>query len=382
MRAKLEAVEQAKHEPIAVIGMGCRFPGGASSPEAFWQLLHQGVDAISEVPADRWDIEALYDPDPTVPGKMNSRWGGFIEQVDQFDPYFFGISPREAARMDPQQRLLLEVAWEALEEAGQTIESLAGSQTGVFVGIHSHSCDYTWFQFAAPTEMDVYTGTGTAHNVVAGRLSYLFDLRGPSVAVDTACSSSLVAVHMAVQSLRSGECRMALAAGVNLMLSPLFTVAATRMQMLAPDGRCKTFDAKADGFVRGEGCGVVVLKRLSEALADGDPILALVRGSATNQDGRTNGLTAPNSLSQATVIRQALANAKVRPEQISYVEAHGTGTPLGDPIEVEALAAVLGAAAPDRQPCALGSAKANIGHLEGAAGVAGLIKAVLSLQHQ
>lgn len=381
MRTKLEAVERVQTEPIAVIGMGCRFPG-ADSPAAFWELLKNGVDAISEVPADRWDIEALYDPDPNVPGKMSTRWGGFVTQVDQFDPYFFGISPREAERMDPQQRLLLEVAWEALENAGQTLEGLAGSQTGVFVGAHSHSSDYTWLQFAAPAEMDVYTGTGTAHNVLSGRLSYLFDLQGPNVTVDTACSSSLVAVHLAVQSLRQKECRAALAAGVNLMLSPLFTIAASRMQMLAPDGRCKTFDARADGFVRSEGCGVVVLKRLTDALADGDPILALIRGSAINQDGRTNGLTAPNGLSQQAVIRHALENAKVEPDQITYVEAHGTGTPLGDPIEVEALATVLGQSDQDRLPCALGSAKANIGHLEGAAGVAGLIKAVLSLQHQ
>lgn len=381
MRARLEAVEQARTEPIAVIGMGCRFPG-ADSPAAFWELLANGIDAISEVPADRWDIDSLYDPDPTTPGKMSTRNGGFVSQVDQFDPYFFGISPREAARMDPQQRLLLEVAWEALEQAGQTLEGLAGSQTGVFVGVHSHSSDYTWLQFADPLDMDIYTGTGTAHNVIAGRLAYLFDLQGPSVAVDTACSSSLVAVHLALQSLRQGECRLALAGGVNLMLSPLFMVAASRMQMLAPDGRCKTFDAQGDGFARGEGCGVVVLKRLADALADGDPILALIRGSAINQDGKTNGLTAPNGLAQQMAIRQALANAGVNPAQITYVEAHGTGTPLGDPIEVEALAAALGPAGPGRPAVALGSAKANIGHLEGAAGVAGLIKTVLSLQHQ
>ena len=382
MRAKLDAVEQARTEPIAVIGMACRFPGGANTLEAFWELLRNGGDGISEVPADRWDVDALYDPDPTAPGKMSTRWGGFLDQVDQFDPHFFGISPREAMRMDPQQRLLLEVAWEALEHAGQTMEGLAGSSTGVFVGIHSHSADYTWLQFAAPTDMDVYTGTGTAHNVVAGRLSYVLDLQGPSIAMDTACSSSLVAVHQACQSLRVGDCRAALAAGVNLILSPLFTIAATRMQMLAPDGHCKTFDAQADGFVRSEGCGAVVLKRLSDALADGDRILALIRGSAVNQDGRTNGLTAPNGLSQQAVIRQALENAGVDPAQITYVETHGTGTPLGDPIEVEALTAAFGQSGAGRPPCMLGSAKANIGHPEGAAGIAGLIKTVLSLQHQ
>ena len=369
-------------EPIAIIGMGCRFPGGANTPEAFWQLLQHGVDAIREVPAERWDVDALYDLDPTTPGKMNTRWGGFLEQVDQFDASFFGISPREATRMDPQQRLLLEVAWEALEDAGQMTERLAGSQTGVFVGIHSHSSDYCWLQFTDPADVDLYTGTGTAHNVITGRLSYLFDLRGPSVAVDTACSSSLVAVHLACQSLRTGECRMALAGGVNLMLSPLFTIAASRMNMMAPDGRCKTFDARADGFVRGEGCGIVVFKRLTDAMADGDNILAVVRGSAMNQDGHTNGLTAPNGLAQQAVIRQALDNAGVSPSQITYVEAHGTGTALGDPIEVEALANVVGQPRPSGPPCVLGSVKTNIGHLEGAAGIAGLIKVVLALQHE
>ncbi|MGQ4806993.1 hypothetical protein NKDENANG_00331 [Candidatus Entotheonellaceae bacterium PAL068K] len=381
MRARLDAVERARTEPIAIIGMGCRFPGGANTPERFWQLLMHRGDAISEVPAERWDVEALYSPDPAAPGKMTSRWGGFVEQVDQFDANFFGIAPREAARMDPQQRLLLEVAWEALEDAGQVIERLAGSSTGVFVGIHSHSNDYCWFQFTDPASIETYTGTGTAHNVMTGRLSYLFDLQGPSVAVDTACSSSLVAVHLAGQSLRTGECRMALAGGVNLMLSPLFSIATSRMNMLAPDGRCKAFDADANGIVRGEGCGVVVLKRLSEALADGDTILAVIRGSAINQDGHTNGLTAPNGLSQQAVIRQALDNAKVAPSEITYVETHGTGTALGDPIEVEALDAVLGRPGPDGPPCVLGAVKSNIGHLEGAAGIAGLIKTVLALQH-
>jgi myxalamid-type polyketide synthase MxaE and MxaD len=382
LRARLESVERARTEPVAIVGMGCRFPGGADSPEAFWQLLKNGVDAITEVPADRWDVDALYDPDPMAAGKMTTRWGGFVSDVDKFDPYFFGISPREAARMDPQQRLLLEVAWEALEDAGQTKEGLAGSRAGVFVGVHSHSFDYCLLQFADPAGMDAYTGTGTAHNVVSGRLSYLFDLQGPNVAVDTACSSSLVAVHLAVQSLRTGECNLALAGGVNLILSPEFTIAASRMHMLSPDGRCKAFDAGADGFVRGEGCGVVVLKRLSDAIADGDDVLAVIRGTATNQDGHTNGLTAPNGLSQQAVIRRALENAGVAASQISYVEAHGTGTPLGDPIEVEALAEVIGQPRPDGNVCALGSVKTNVGHLEGAAGIAGLIKTVLCLQNE
>ncbi|MHB1132623.1 MAG: type I polyketide synthase [Chloroflexota bacterium] len=379
LRAKLEGVERARTEPIAIVGLGCRFPGNADSPESFWRLLIDRVDAISEVPAERWNVRQDGAGQSPLGGAM--RWGGFLSGVDLFDAPFFGIAPREAARMDPQQRFLLEVAWEAVENAGQTMESLAGSRTGVFVGVHSHSSDYFWLQGLNPDAMDIYTGPGTAHNVISGRLSYLFDLRGPSLAVDTACSSSLLAVHLACQSLRAGECNMALAGGVNAILSPIFGLAASTMQMLAPDGRCKTFDARADGFVRGEGCGLVVLKRLSDAQASGDRILALIRGSAANQDGHTNGLTAPNGLSQQAVIRQALCSAGVAPGQVTYVETHGTGTPLGDPIEVEALATVLGGGDANARPCLLGSVKTNFGHLEGAAGIAGLIKTVLALQH-
>lgn len=381
-RARLDSIEKSQKEPIAVIGMGCRFPGGANSPEAFWRLIENGVDAISQVPTDRWNIDALFDPDPSAPGKMASRWGGFIDSIDQFDPGFFGISPREAAQMDPQQRLVLEIAWEALEDAGLTRSDLAGSQTGVYVGIHSHSSDYTLYQYADPEAIDIYTGTGTAHNVIGGRLSYLLDLHGPTITVDTACSSSLVAVHLACQSLRGGESQMAVAAGVNLILTPDFTIAASKMHMLAPDGRCKAFDSSADGFVRGEGCGVVILKRLSDALADGDNILALIRGSAINQDGHTNGLTAPNGLAQQDVIRRALNHAGVTPAEIGYIETHGTGTSLGDVIELESLIAVFGQRDRDQPPCFLGSAKSNIGHLEGGAGIVGLIKAVLTLQKQ
>lgn len=381
LRTRLEEVERARSEPIAIIGMGCRFPG-APNPRAFWELLRDGVDAIRETPADRWDAGALYDPNPDASGKVVTRWGGFLDNIDQFDAAFFGIAPREAAQMDPQQRLLLEVAWETLEDGGQVVERLAGSKTGVFVGIHSHSGDYYLMQAADARRLDVYSGTGTSHSVVSGRLSYLLDLRGPSVALDTACSSSLVAVHMAVQSLRNRECSLALAGGVNTILDPTFTIVASRMHMLSADGRCKPFDASADGIVRGEGCGLVLLKRLSDAVADGDRILAVIAGSAVNQDGRSNGLTAPNSLSQQAVIGEALANAGLKPGQIGLIEAHGTGTVLGDPIEVEALSAVFGAAQAGGYVCALGSAKASIGHLEGAAGVAGLIKAVLTLQHE
>jgi len=289
-------------EPIAIIGMGCRFPGGAGTPETFWELLKNGFDAVSEVPANRWDPAALYDPDLSTPGRMNTRWGSFLDQLDQFDPNFSGISPREAAQMDPQQRLLLEVAWEALEQAGQPMERLAGSRTGVFIGIHSQSSDYCWLQLSDRARIDAYTSTGTAHSIVPNRLSYFFDLQGPSLAVDTACSSSLVAVHLACQSLRSKECDLVLAGGVNVILSPEMTIAYSKLGMMASDGRCKVFDCRADGFVRGEGCGVVVLKRLSDARADGDPVLAVLRGSAVNQDGHTNGLTAPNGLSQQAVL--------------------------------------------------------------------------------
>ena len=369
-------------DPIVIIGMGCRFPGGADSPEAFWSLLADGVDAVSEVPRHRWDVDRIYDADPARAGHTNSRHGGFLDGVDRFDPSFFGISPREASRMDPQQRLFLEVAWEALDDAGQDVDRLAGSDTGVFVGLHSHASDYFWFDVSHPERMDAFTGPGTSHNIVTGRLSYLFDFQGPSLIVDTACSSSLVAIHLASRSLRHGECSMALAGGVNLVLSPQFTIALSRLQMLSPDGRCRAFDARANGFVRSEGCGVIVLKRLSDARAAGDTVLAIIRGSAVNQDGRTNGITAPSSQSQQRVIARALADAGLAAAQIGYVEAHGTGTALGDPIEIEALSASIGLPSAATPSCFLGSAKANLGHTEGAAGVAGLIKAVLSLQHR
>ncbi|MGZ9236091.1 MAG: beta-ketoacyl synthase N-terminal-like domain-containing protein, partial [Anaerolineales bacterium] len=326
------------NEPIAIVGLSCRFPK-APNPEAFWELLRNGVDAISEIPSDRWDVEEFYSSNASTPGKVTSRWGGFLDKVDLFDPQFFGISPREASRMDPQQRLLLEVSWEALENAFIPPQSLAGTRTGVFVGISSY--DYSRLQFDDPERIDAYAGTGNAHSISANRLSYFYDLRGPSMAVDTACSSSLVAAHLACQSLRTGESDLALAGGVNVILTPELTITFSQARMLSPDGRCKTFDASADGYVRGEGCGVVVLKRLSDAVHDGDNILGLIRGSAVNQDGRSNGLTAPNGLAQQDVIRQALTNAGVEPHQIGYVEAHGTGTPLGDPIEIASLRAVL-----------------------------------------
>jgi acyl transferase domain-containing protein/acyl carrier protein len=378
LQARVTALENQRSEPVAIIGMSCRFPGGANTPEAFWDLLQNGVDAISEIPPERWKIDDYYDPDPDKPGKISTRWGGFIKDVDLFDAPFFGIAPREAAGLDPQQRLLLELCWEALENAGQSPDQLMESESGVFIGISGS--DYLHLQMENGIEnIDAYFASGNAHSIASGRLSYVLGLRGPSFPVDTACSSSLVAAHLAVQSLRSGECRLALVGGVNLILTPETTVTLTKAHMLAPDGRCKAFDSRADGFSRGEGGGVIVLKRLSNALADGDHILALIRGSAINQDGRSNGLTAPNGPSQEAVIRAALANGKLLPEQISYVETHGTGTSLGDPIEAQALAAALGE---NRgEPLMMGSVKTNIGHLESAAGIAGLIKTVLMIQH-
>ncbi len=379
-RTSNEGLRYLQSEPIAVVGMGCRFPGGANSPDDYWNLLKNGVDAIKEVPKERWDIDALYDPNPEAPGRMTTRWGGFLDQaLDSFDATFFGISAREARRMDPQQRLMLEVAYEALEDAGQIRAGLSGSRTGVFIA--SYHNDYAHMQSADLTSVDAYTSTGTAHSIVANRVSYFLNLQGPSMTVDTACSSSLVAVHLACQSLRSGECELALAGGVSLMLSPEVTISLSKWGFMAPDGRCKTFDAKADGFVRGEGCGVIVLKRLAEALADGDRILAVVRSSAVNQDGRTSVLTAPSGLAQQAVIRQAIDSGQLNPWEITCVEAHGTGTSLGDPIEVEALAEVYGKHHPEGQVCALGSVKTNLGHLEAAAGVAGLMKVVLSMLH-
>lgn len=366
-------------EPIAVVGMGCRLPG-AKNPQAYWHLLREGVDAVQEIPGDRWKVDDYYDVEPGKPGKMSTRWGGFLDRVDEFDPAFFGISPREAVRMDPQQRLVMEVAWEALENAGIAPDSLAGSQTGVFVGIGNY--DYCRILSKDINQVSAYDGTGNTLSIAANRLSYTFDLRGPSVIVETACSSSLAALHFAKLSLQSGESDLCLVGGVSLMLSPEPFITYSHARMMAADGRCKTFDADADGYVRGEGCGMVVLKRLSDALAAGDRIAAVIRGSALNQDGLSNGLTAPNGPSQQAVIRQALQNAGVTPAQISYVEAHGTGTPLGDPIEFKSLKSVLSEGRSSEQTCWIGSVKTNIGHLEAASGIASIIKVVLALQHQ
>ncbi|MEZ4867755.1 MAG: SDR family NAD(P)-dependent oxidoreductase [Caldilineaceae bacterium] len=375
-KAQLEAVERRETEPIAIIGMGCRFPGGANDPDAFWQVLREGRDLIRDVPAERWDINAYYDPDPAAPDKMYTRQGAFLDtSIFEFDAAFFGISPREAVSMDPQHRLLLEVSWEAIEQAGYAPRSIP-VQTGVFIGIGQN--DYVQVQTESCAELTAYSGTGNGFSFAAGRLSYWLGLQGPNLAVDTACSSSLVALHLAVMSLRANECPLAIVGGVQLMISPTVSVGLSRMQALAPDGRCKTFDAAADGYGRGEGCGIVVLKRLSDAQRDGDQILAVIRGSAINHDGPASGLTVPNRQAQEALLRQALKNARVEAHEVSYIDAHGTGTALGDPIEVRALAAVMG----ERPtPLLIGSVKTNIGHLEAAAGIAGVIKVVLALQH-
>jgi|CZKZ01.1.fsa_nt_gi acyl transferase domain-containing protein/acyl carrier protein len=381
LKERFDSLEQERREPIAIVGMGCRFPGGADSPAEFWRLLHDGVDAISEVPPERWDLDSIYDPEPGKPGKISSRYGGFLKDVDRFDPAFFGISPREATSMDPQQRLLLEVVWEALEDAGQSPEMLSETQTGVFVGIAGS--DYLHGMLECdPKELDMYTATGGAHSTASGRISYILGLRGPSMSIDTACSSSLVALHLACQSLRTKESKIAIAAGVNLILKPEVSISLSRSQMLAPDGRCKTFDASGDGFVRSEGCGVVVLKRLSDAVANRDCILALVSGTAVNQDGRSSGLTAPNGPSQEAVIQAALTASGVEPAAVDYIETHGTGTSLGDPIEVRALGKVFSPKRDSLKPLNIGSVKTNLGHLETAAGIAGLIKTVLALRNE
>ena len=367
MQARLAASERGRNEPIAIIGLGCRFPG-ANDPASFWRLLSEGRDLVIETPESRWKIDDYYDANPDAPGKLSTRWGGFLDRVDEFDPEFFGISPREAAYMDPQQRLLVEVAWEALENAGQGPRDLASSRTGVFVGLTSDEYALLTYRDGDLTRFNTYFASGVARSVAGGRISYILGLDGPNMSIDTACSSSLVALHSACQALRMQECRMALAGGVTVVLSPEIGIAFSKAHMMASDGRCKAFDARADGFVRGEGCGMVVLKRLSDAQADGDHVLAVIRGSAVNQDGRSSGITAPSGMAQEAVIRAALAQAGVRPEEIGYVEAHGTGTALGDPIEAHALAAVLGPGRGAGNPLVVGSVKTNVGHLEAAAG--------------
>lgn len=367
-----------QQEPIAIIGMGCRFPG-AESPHAYWKLLSGGRDAIREVPADRWDAQSLYDRDLEKPGKMVSRWGGFLDQVDQFDWRAFRMLPREAQYMDPQHRLLLEVAWEAFEDAGLPFEKIAGSRTGVFIGICWN--DYLRLQSPDLSQINGYMPTGNALVFASNRLSYFFDLQGPSVSMDAGCTSSLTSLYLACQSLWSDEAEMALAGGVNLILSPDITLMTSKAGLLSPDGKCKTWDAQADGFVRGEGAGVLVLKRLSQ-VEPGDRIYAVIEGIATNHNGHNAWITAPSLPAQEKLLQEAYRKARIDPAAVDYVELHGTGFLKGDQMEATALGKSIGSRPERKHPCLVGSVKTNIGHLESASGAASLIKVALSLYHR
>ena len=373
--------QQQSTPSFAIVGYAARFPGAANADE-FWDVLREGRDAISEVPADRWDVDEFFDPDPDTPGKVATRRAGFVDDVTGFDAPFFGMSTREVRMLDPQHRLLLETAWRAVEHSGTAPTSLANTNTGVFVGLATH--DYLGMASGELTfpEIEAYMAIGTSNAAAAGRISFRLGLQGPAVAVDTACSSSLVAIHQACQALRLGECDLALAGGANVLLTPATMITFSSAHMLAPDGRCKTFDAAADGYVRGEGCGVIVIKRLEDAINDGDHIRAVIRGSAINQDGASGGLTVPNGVAQQRVIADALKRSGLVPADVDYLEAHGTGTSLGDPIEAQAAGAVLGEGRKDGDPLLIGSAKTNIGHLEAAAGIAGVIKVILSLENE
>ncbi len=369
-------------DPIAIIGIGCRFPGSANDPESFWNLLMQGVDAIQVVPRERWDIDQYYDPDPDHPGKMVSRFGGFIKDIDLFDASFFGISPREAEALDPQQRLVLEVTWETLERAGIAPSSLKNSLGGVFIGASNLDYYGLLVKNCDPDTMLDYMATGNSLSAISGRLSYILGLQGPAFTIDSACSASLVAIHEACMSLHTGQCNLAIAGGVNAILMPEMTINYSRGHFLAPDGRCKTFDAQANGYVRGEGCGILILKRLSDADKEGDPVLAVIKGTSVNQGGKSGGLTVPNRIAQEKLFLEGLRNAQIEPQAVQYVEAHGTGTNLGDPIEMGAILSVYGLERSSDNLLVVGSVKTNMGHLESAAGVAGVIKTVLALQHQ
>lgn len=379
-QARLDALEQKRTEPIAIVGMACRFPGGANDPTSFWQLLCNGVDAIREVPPDRWNAAELYDSDPAVPGKMNTRWGGFLERVDEFDNQFFGLTDAVASRMDPQHRVLLELAWEAFEDAGIPPASVRGTKVGVYVGVSLS--EYGLLMSSDLSLANPYVASGTSLCMAANRLSFTFGLQGPSLALDTACSSSLVAVNLACQSLRNGDCESALVGAASLILSPIGNVNLTKAGFSAPDGRVRSFDASASGYVRSDGAGMVVLKPLSAALKNKDPIYAVIRGCAVNQNGSSNGITAPSRAAQEQLLREAYSKARVSPGQVGFVESQGTGTLLGDAIEMSALAAVLRQERPEGSRCTIGALKTNTGHMEAASGIASLIKTALVLKHR
>ncbi|MEM7012509.1 MAG: polyketide synthase, partial [Verrucomicrobiota bacterium] len=368
---------EPSREPLAIIGIGCRFPGGAEDTESFWNMLAEGRSGIIEVPENRWDRERYYHPDTSIPRKMHTKWGAFVDNLDMFDAQFWGISPREALRMDPQQRWLLECAWEAMEDAGYQPSKLRGAAAGVYVGIASN--DYAQVQMTSPDDVDVHTNSGSTLSIASNRIAYLLDFKGPALSVDTACSSALVAINVGCKDMWNGEIDYALVGGVNALLTPDTSIGFSKATMLSPSGQCFAFDDRANGYVRGEGAGMMMVRPLSKAIANGDRIYATVRAAVINQDGNTSSMTVPGQDTQAAMLVQAYNEAEMSPSRVTYMEAHGTGTPVGDPIETNALGEILSQDRDDSDPCLIGSVKTNVGHLESGSGAAGMVKAALVL---